>query len=174
MRNACRHLTQCAKLLSPDQSILREPEVVKRLLQLLVLVRFVEADGGQLRQPFNQGPLPLVERMRFRIQNNQSTEERRAADQRQDSEIVALMHTRSGDRRPEIGKRTNVIQIKTADFPVFAGTERRQQNEIARWACAYYQRMKSPALLHNSLSEQREYAFGSGRIRDPLAELNQY
>ena len=48
VRDAGRHLAERAKFLRPDQSVLRNAQIVKRLLKLLMLVSFVQADCGQV------------------------------------------------------------------------------------------------------------------------------
>ena len=74
MSDAGRHLAERAKLLRPDQRILGCAEIVKRLLKFLMLICLVEADCGKFRQAFDQRRLPLIQRLRCRVQNNEGAE----------------------------------------------------------------------------------------------------
>ena len=124
MSDAGRHLAERAKLLRPDQRILGCAEIVKRLLKFLMLICFVEADGGQFCQAVNQRPLPLIERMRFGVQDDEGAKEPSLADQRQSTRFVAAYPARFHDRVSKFRYRADGVEVESGNIPWSAASIR--------------------------------------------------
>ncbi len=172
MSNAGRHLSEGAEFFSAKQQFLRRVQVVECLLQLLVLVRLVETDGGKLRQRFNRHPVFCAGRSRLDIHRHERSEQPGIADQRKDAEPQPSVFASFYHDGSQFRQGVHALQIEGAQFGI-ARPVRGHRTEVALIVHAKDKGVQSAALIHDRLRKERGHAFGRCRIGDKLRELDQ-
>src|SRR5262245_33158587 len=109
MRNTGGHLTESPEFLGSNQGVLRDPQGIKLLLELLMRIRLVQADRIQLRKTLGERPLPLGKWLRVAEQNSQGSEQAGVADQCDDADLVSSISTPFDDCRSEVRHSTHAF-----------------------------------------------------------------